>query len=190
MDQFESFPYQESALSLTYRTNAGTLITSEFQTGLIVYIVETGRIYLMGKNTQRQNSVIPLDRVLLEQIKVLPAPNLCYHTDEFYRMYREMFQLSMEEPVHVRVRFSNAPFVAEKLKRLRDVRPDAKMEENPDAKEIIYTDTIRGEGDFSRYLRRFGRAVIVDEPASLRERMIDSSRRIIALYEEEEDEQS
>ena len=49
---------------------------------------------------------------------------------------------------------------------------------------MIYEDTIRGLQDFAGYLRRFGRSVIVDEPADLKEKMIFSAQRTISRYEE------
>ena len=51
--------------------------------------------------------------------------------------------------------------------------------------EIVFTDTVRGKGDLARYLRRFGRSAIVEEPAELRAEMISASRKILQLYEAE-----
>ena len=91
-----------------------------------------------------------------------------------------MFQISVEPPVDVRVRFENYPFIRDKIERLCRIRSSGRIEMADG--DLIYTDRIRGEADFSRFLRRFGRSAIVEEPGSLRQRLIDTSRKVIALY--------
>ena len=187
LQDFERYPYQDRELRVTYLSNRDSEIFRDLQTGVLVYVVETSRIYLMGRSPRRfsdeashyQYTIIPMDRIV--RIETGTRANVCYDAPEFHTICREMFQISTEEPMKVRVRFQNLSFIREKIERLCTIRKTARLEVIGD--ELLYTDTVRGVGDLARYLRRFGRSVIVDEPASLRQRMIDSSLRTIALYE-------
>ena len=217
LQELDRYPYMEKELLITFRTNAGRKVTREICVGIIVYVVETARIYLMGENSwqgqegarqepaevrqgkeiphqspdgagagkggaapRRKNYVIiPLDQVL--SISEGDRVNTCYRSPEYHKICREMFQISAEDPMNVRVRFENYPFIRDKIERLCAARETAHMEIAGD--EILFTDTVRGKGDLARYLRRFGRSAIVEEPAQLREELIGSSRKILRLYE-------
>ena len=217
LQDLDRYPYKEKGLLVTFRTNAGREVTREICVGIIVYVVETARIYLMGENSwqgqedtrqepadapkgkeipqqrpdgagkreggaavQHKNYVIiPLDQVL--SVSEGGRVNTCYRSPEYYRICREMFQISAEEPMNVRVRFENYPFIRDKIERLCSSRETAHMEIADD--EIVFTDIVRGKGALARYLRRFGRSAIVEEPPQLREDLISSSRKILRLYE-------
>lgn len=186
LESFEQFPFAEKALKIQYRTNAGGIADCIFQTGLIVYNVETSRIYLIGKSLKMQYCIIPLDQIL--SVSVSRRNNVCFNATQFHVMFREMFQVSADDPVEVRVRFENRTYIRDKIERLCRIRQSGRMQIA--GGEILYTDRIRGEGDFARYLRKFGRSAIVEAPESLRLRMIDSSRKIIARYEDIPEERS
>ena len=188
LGQFQQFPYPEFSLRIPYRTNRGADVTATFSVGMIVYSVEANRIYLLGKNSEKRNTIIALDRIRMDGVAILETPNYCYQSAEFHRIFEEMFHLSADEPVEVRVRFQNLPFIRNKVQRLCEVRKQAKTERIREDSEILYTDTLRGIGDFARYLRRFGRSAIVDAPEELKEMMLFTSRRVIGLYEKDEPE--
>ena len=188
LQNFERFPYKEKELCVLFSTNAGREITRNISVGIIVYAVETARIYLIGENMwnrgpadengERNNIVIPMDSIV--SITEGNRVNTCYNTPKFHQIYREMFQISAEKPMDVRVRFENFTFIRDKIERLCAARETAHMEIVDN--EIIFTDRIRGKGDFARYLRRFGRSAIVEQPVQLREDMINASKKILALY--------
>ena len=178
LQSFDQYPFAEKILSVTYRTNSGSSASCLFRTGLIIFAAETSRIYLIGKDEELRYCVIPLDRIT--SVSPTRRNNACYDATEFHTLYREMFQISVEPPVDVRVRFENYPFIRDKIERLCRIRSSGRIEMADG--DLIYTDRIRGEADFSRFLRRFGRSAIVEEPGSLRQRLIDTSRKVIALY--------
>ena len=182
---FQQHSYTSYALSVPLRTNCGRRVTTVFFVGMIVYSAETNRIYLMGKDQNLRNTIIPLDRIEIGGIKELRnVHNYYFDTPEYHRIFDEMFHLSTDHPVKVRVRFRNLPSVREKVERLCEIRPNANIEWINGDTEIRYTDTLRGLDDFSRYLRRFGRSAAAEEPAALREKMKATSRKTIALYED------
>ncbi len=165
-------------MRIHYRTIAGAVVFRDIRIGMIVYVVETTRIYLMGKGPNEQYSIIPLEQIIA--VKVGERGNYCFHSSEFYQIYREMFQISAEDPIDVRVRFQNYTFIWDKIERLCSLRDTAEIVIDGD--ETIYTDKIRGEWDFARYLRRFSKSAIVESPASLREKMMDTSRKVVEPY--------
>ena len=186
LQEFEKHPYKEKELVIAFKTNAGQEVMRNICAGIIVYVVETGRIYLIGENKRRKKHasgvyhlIIPMDRI--ESVSEGRRVNNCYNTPEYHRICREMFQISTEDPMDVCVRFEDHSFIRDKIERLCAVRETARIKIDGD--EIIFTDTVRGKGDFARYLRRFGRSAIVEKPASLREDMMNASRKILALYE-------
>ena len=99
---------------------------------------------------------------------------------EFYRLSQPKKQI--DDPVHVRIRFQRIYWIEKKVELLKSMRKKATLTSTE--KELVYEDTIRGLQDFAGYLRRFGRSVIVDEPADLKEKMIFSAQRTISRYEE------
>ncbi len=183
LEQFQRFPYTTHALSIPYVTNTGKHLTCSFSSGLIIYSVETSRIYLLGKDKKKKNTIIALDRIQMDRIEVQNSHNYCYKNPEFYRIEEEMFSLSVEEPVTVRVRFENVPFVASKIEHLHKMRKYSKLELINNDSEILYTDTLRGVPDFARYLRRFGHHALAEEPKELKDMMLYTSRKVIDLYE-------
>lgn len=182
-DRFRQLPYAAHALSILYQTNRGSEKTCHFFTGMFIYSVETNRIYLVGKDQEGLQTIIGLDRIHLDGITVLPDRNYVYDAPEYRSMFDEMFHLSTEDPVRVSVRFQNFPSVADKIRRLCTIRPDASLTLVNDEKELLYQDTIRGLDNFARYLRSFGRSVIVDGPAELKEKILFTSRRVLSIYE-------
>ena len=184
LQQFQHYPYATHVLEVPYVTNTGKLITCSFSTGLILYSVETSRIYLLGKDKKKQNIIIALDRIQLDRIEVLSFHNYCYRSQEFFRIEEEMFSISVKDPVAVRVRFHNVPFVTSKIEYLHKMRKHSTIERSNDDTEIVYTDTLRGIPDFARYLRRFGHHALAEEPEELKDMMLYTSRKVLELYEE------
>lgn len=186
LELFEKFPYTEYALSIPYTTNRGIVVTVLFRVGMVMYSVETNRIYLIGKDDEDRNTIIALDRIRLDEVSVAEDSfNYIFESPEFKAIFDEMFHLSTEPAVRVQVRFQNLPFISAKVQRLCSIRPKASVRAINNDTELLYTDTLRGMDDFARYLRRFGRSVIADSPEELRERLIFTSRKTIRMYREE-----
>ena len=169
--------------AVTWETRRDGVVTEEFYTGLFVYSAETFRIYLLGKTKAGRNLVIPADAVLAERTLVhQKEENPHFESPEFFAIFREMFTISVEEPVTAEVRFADTRFVREKVRRLAAARPGSSLSESPDGSFLLYADRIRGIDSFARYLRRFGRAALAVSPPALAERMADSARRVRDLY--------
>lgn len=195
----EKYDYRHHRIRVVYRTWHGEEINEALYLGLIVYSVETNRLYLFGKNENRLFSIIRLDSIdpqktdaaNAERSDATPPINTCYGSGEFMKIFRQMLNISSEEPKKVKIRFANVSYVREKVERLQMLRkPTASLTVSEDRKELIYADTIRGLEDFARYLRSFGCFACVEEPKELRERMLTTAERILAVYSEDEEENS
>ena len=120
-----------------------------------------------------------------EKIEEKNTINTIYNTRKYIRIFHEMFSLSLDDPVHVVVRFKKFGNMERKVRTLMKFRqqthPKADFEYNET--EILYEDTIRGIEDFARYLRSFGRAAIAVEPPQLVERMKETPLRVMQAYE-------
>ena len=97
-------------------------------------------------------------------------------------MYDEMFSVSTEEPVHVRVCFDNTFSIKEKLMRLLRRRRFATLTEQDGA--LYYEDTLRGIADFAHFLRQYGKSARVEAPEELKTMMVDSARLLLERYRE------
>ncbi len=177
--QFQMQPYQTRQLRICFRSGKGGLEQILFSVGLCVYSMDKNRFYLLGETSGRK-IILRMDRML--SFEASEEPNLIYHSQEYRQIYDEMFSISIDDPVQVRIRFQRIYGIEKKVELLKSMRKKAVLTYTE--KELIYEDTIRGLPDFSGYLRRFGRSVLVDEPTELKEKMINSAKRTISRYEE------
>ena len=184
LQEFSRFPYANYVLLIPHTANSGECLTVELSVGIIIYSVETNRLYLLGRDTEKKIAIVALDRVRMEEVRIVQGKrNYCWHSPAFQRIFEEMFHLSTDDPVEVRVRFENMPYIAAKLQKLNESRKYSSLTRINGERELLYTDTIRGVPDFARYLRRYGRSAIAEEPKELADMMIRTSRKVIDLYE-------
>lgn len=177
--RFSTFPYDKYALNINYRTRSGNRRTFLFKTGLFLYSEEKGRFYIVGET---DNSDIILDIEQIEGITATDVKHTLFRCNKYMDMAKEMFGISVEGKVHVKVQFDNVFNIREKLERLCETRSTAILTETSDH-SLLFEDTIRGLTDFANYLRRFGRSAIVLEPETLRQLMRTSAERTLERYE-------
>ena len=112
---------------------------------------------------------------------------------QYKQIYNEMFSASLgrrnEKPMDVKIRFRIiSENMRRRLKHLVEVRKasGARLEEDEAEKGVmIYTDKVRGLEDLAAYLRLYGRACVVEEPACLRERMKLTAKKVMDAYRRE-----
>ena len=120
----------------------------------------------------------------IKEYKTTKKRNSIYNSAEYMDIYNEMFSLSVDELESVEVIFDNQDYIRNKINVLKSRRPQSKMTLCEDTDTIIYTDKLRGLGDFASYIREFGRGALVTKPESLRKQMLDSAEKIINNYKE------
>lgn len=181
-------PFDRRVLSVRYRAKNG-ILTILFSTGLIVYSVEKNRMYLLGRshvqNTERL-TIINLDTVI--DIRETDLPNTHYQTQEFRKIYTEMFSISIEPLTHVRVRFQNLPHIEAKLKIL-SLHRKATCRFAYTGDYILYEDDLRGINDFRNYLRSFGHHYTLLEPLDTAVSIRENLQQHLSVYEELRNEQ-
>lgn len=162
----------------------------KFAVGLVVYVSDKDRLYLLGKD-KGSNECIILNTERIKKVSETKMKNNIYGSSEFIDIYHEMFSISVDEPFELKVEFQNTFNIYEKIKRMSAVRPNAviSLKSNDENTIVYYEEKVRGVEDVARWLRSFGRSVKVIKPYILKDRMKSSIERALANYGEgKEDE--
>lgn len=144
--------------------------------GIVFYEFEN-ILYVLG---QYNNTIVTyrLDRILsLKETK-----------DNFFQLegfdieeyLANVWGMEQGEPINVKVKFIKTGNVLYKVKRDLECRKNKKFIEFEDY--IIYEDIIIGINSFRSWLRTYGGAAIVLEPAKLRDEIIDSAKQCLKYY--------
>ena len=185
-NRFIEYPYKTNLIRI--KTDKVPEPDDEgFAVGLIFYSVETGYFYLLGRNIKTDKvSAIRTDKI--QEVIVLDKTNKEFHSEKYYTLYNEIFSAAYEKKAHkVKVlyeAFSNVPKRFEDLHARRiasSIRPISDPPEGCPYK-FVYEDTIRDLDGFARFLRGFGRSVLVIEPQELVTRMVKAYKSIVENY--------
>lgn len=183
------YDYQNHLLNIQYTDHNHTPREVTLGVGLIVYCLEKDAIYLIGENfsekycdTDSKYIIINLARIT--QIQDYPVENKNFNAREYLDIYETMFSISIAPPVSVTVEFDLFGNIEHKVQILHSQRPRSRISFNAENTRIIYTDQIRGLNDFAAYLRQFGKAVHVQSPQELKEKMLFSIRTSLQRYME------
>ena len=165
----------------------------KFAVGLVFYASDKDRLYLLGKKTGAGQSedIIMLNAERIVNISESKKKNTIYSNPEFLSVFDEMFSASIDGPFELMVEFDRYGNIEAKLKRMRDIRPNAVIKNKPgDPDKLLYYEAeVRGIEDVARWIRTFGRAAKVIKPNELKKKMKESIDRTLAYYEEgQEDE--
>lgn len=187
LKRFVQYAYKAKTLQIDYGASDQRM-TLSINSGLLFYSVETNCFYLLCKNTAVNNVMqLRLDRII--SIIEKNDRNTDYRSDEFLRIYEEMFSASFDgEKQHVKVLFQDFGNIRERLNALHRKRKFSRLYDiNPLSSDIphsiMYEDDLIGLTAFARYLRSFGRSALALEPQDLRNLMIDSNNKTLQNYE-------
>lgn len=191
--KISSTNFTEKLIQIQYTARSGQTLDILFQTGLLIYSVEKGKLYLLGKECSCDPVPVPDRAAIIDVSTIIKTQNSDHKNDSYQspvyqQIFAEMFSISLEKPVEVVVRFDLEANVQKKIEQLTSQRSKAFMTILPDEKQAEYTDTIRGIDDFANYLRQFGRSVHVIAPDSLKQKMDFSIERTLKRYEENDHE--
>lgn len=89
--------------------------------------------------------------------------------------------MELGERVHVRILIRNEGRVQEKVRRDLLNRTNGKWKKSGD--DLLFEDDVIGIGSFKNWLNGYGSSILVLEPASLRNEIIDSAKRRLKMYE-------
>ncbi len=170
LDEFNKYDYDKYALRVSYENSVGEKVDYSFFVGFVCYVVDKDRIYAIGREvSSEENIILNIERISKANM-ITDLKNEIFGNEDFKNIYYEMFSISVAVPINVKVEFDDCYNIKEKLDILKKSRRDAVVK--PKTKEIIeYTDKIRGEEDFAKYLRKYGKSARVIEPQSLKDKM-------------------
>lgn len=152
--------------------------------GLVVYVVDKDKLYLIGKVKREKFRIIDVEDISGRIEIDKERPNNLFKSEEYIELSRDMFSISAEPKEHVVVEVKDFGSLRKKFETLCFHRNNAVIKEK-NSETFIYEDDIRGMSDFSKYLRRYGRSVKVIAPESLKKMMVDNIFRMEKRYREE-----
>ncbi len=177
--------FQNKVIHIIHTTKKGTEADILFATGLLVYVTEKDKLYLMGKiYNPKQNTtsyMYILDAATIQFLEKTNYTHDCFRDSIFTKQYETMFSISTQEPIYVEVHFDNIFNIETKVRQLAAHRPQANIELKNNT--IVYTDYVSGLNDFANYLRRYGKSCHVIQPLELKEHFKNSVVRSLERYE-------
>ena len=202
MEQLRYIRYTSTVLSFSYRTNQGKIKEiPNFYIGIIAYSVERDIVYLIGRTTLSKGKasyqMIAASHILWETLAVSKNQSLFEKNSldesyleslrcEFSQMKDEMFVVSCDKPQEVQIEIDYSP-EREKDFRLLALKRQNTASLSEEDNKMIYRDTIRGLGDFARFLRRYGNHVrdISKKPENtLRKQLLETANQALLRYRE------
>jgi len=172
--------FTENAVRIKFKNRNSEEINAEVMAGILVYSKDKQKTYLIGEAGAKR---IVIDVESIISIEETDLKNTIYRSDLYLEIAESMFEISSDDPVHVKVRFADIPSIRTKLQRLCKNRKNALVYKSGD--NLIYEDNMSGLNDFAHYLRRFGYGAEVLEPLYFREKMAESTRKLLKVYGEE-----
>jgi hypothetical protein len=185
--KFEDYKYKLCQISMAISNKKSLKVKYKNVNGIIQdFIVEPlgivfyefeNILYVLG---QYNNTIVTYR---LDRISILKETKESFSRIEGFDIeaYLEnIWGMEQGEPINVKVKFVKTGNVLYKVKRDLEYRKNKKIIEFKDY--IIYEDIIIGVNSFRSWLRTYGGAAIVLEPAKLRDEIIDSANQCLKYY--------
>ena len=179
MEQLTALVAQDQMVTFTYRCPQEPASRWTVLPCYVVYNLALDRWYLAAVNqTDGGAGFFRLDRMANLTAGGRPPAGL-----DPAKCERLTYALGAEDgPLcEVKIRFRNDFNVLDKVRRDASLRPTAQVQEEPDG-SLLFTDTVSGLGEISRWVRQFGASAEVLAPVELRERIIAGARRKLSRY--------
>ncbi len=193
VEMINRYAYDRRQLALSYEGRGAVRIElPHFSTGLLIYASDKDRLYLIGENSSEEEElrVFILDVAKILEIKETDQENAVFQSERYMRIYREMMVVDLDPPEQVRIAVAAGnPNLLRKFERHVKVRneglPKGQEQAAFEAEEdrYIYSDTVRGLSELSRFLRQYGMSITVLEPEGLKEKMLFTAKRALERYE-------
>ncbi len=178
LEELNKYPFEQKELLISFNGKRGSIEKLPVAVGNVVYSVEKDRLYLIGET---KTGPIIIQYETITHMEVGQNENHIFQNAMYQGIVEDMFSISVEPAVHVKVEFENIFRIGEKLRQVVANRPKAYLYEEDGF--LIYEDDVRGLYDFAAFLRRFGSSCKVIEPPALVNLMVDSAKRILEAYE-------
>lgn len=178
-------PFESNIIVFEYEKTDGVKEWVTFETGLLVFSEERNRLFFIGRREKSNiDEIIDVSKIDLNTVRTDSRENCAFKNSYYQNLFDESFDVSVDEPVKVKIIFENFGNVFSKVNNLSQRRKNASVDiqEAEDGFTIVYRDIIRGEDDFARYLLKYGSSVHIAEPNTLRIKMTEILRMIEKRY--------
>lgn len=204
VDKFYKLPFKSKCLNITClnKEEADRPITyKEFETGAMIYSMDKMRFYLLGKASNQNYHLIPMDSVT--DIQETDEENTLYNSEEIQNACSHLLCASLDhnsiEPTKVSFLIINTPENQAILQRVLDSRkPHASLSDpytaredctlNPDMVKqygvVEYSDTIIGKTDLLPFILSFRNQLQVLYPGDIAEMVNQENLRLLKRYQE------
>ena len=193
LDIILSLPFREHALYIRYKEKDEEK-DCLFKTALLVFSVETNGFYLIGeakkggKKRKKWKPIVFRTESVLRAAYDKDTKNDIYESVRYKTIFRKMWSVVIDDPVHVEVWFEDVPYVRRQIEALARVRKDTAKVSFPlnkvDGQWIKYSDEMVGVNAFMRFVRGLGSSALIIRPEADREHMIKKTEELLEKYEE------
>ncbi len=211
LSHLQNVNYSKNPVCFEYLSSKGRIETVNFlYIGLIAYSADKDQLYIIGSSkVSRPNyKMFSASSIKWDTLKVSDnvnnfkkiATNKYINSleNEFASIKEEMFDVSCDMPQNISIKikatkkniieFEHLSANRSKTATLKYVYEDGssyfvkQLKSNSKLEYLLYNDTIRGIGDFAKYLRGFGDNIIVLSDEKLKSQLISTAGRVIENY--------
>lgn len=175
-----SLNYRTRQIYIDYTSGEGHEVNAVVSLGMIVFLVDEGKIYLICKNTvgKYKYRIIELSRIVsMHNTEDITDE---YGKPEYQEICRQMIRVSVGDPIDVKFLRS-----AENAIEWSQFRENSVVSKRADENTYEIIDTIRGEYDFMKMARRAGNDIVVTAPEEFVKNMKGSAITLIERYEKD-----
>lgn len=173
-------PFKTKKLNVQAVNRYGNAYSKVIAVEKIVYLCHSGKLYLMGEEHGFQRrSIIEFSRIT--NIESTDLKNTKYDNPQINRICEEMLNVSVDDLHTIVIKFDDIQDIRDSIARYMRERSHADVSCR-DGK-LIYTDKIRGIDDMAKMIRQYGRSCEVIEDDLLKNKVIESAKKIIERYE-------
>ena len=180
IDRVWRLPFKTKKLSIQAKNRYGQVYCKIIAVERMVYLCDSGKLYLMGEeHGSLRRCIIDFSRMI--DAEATDLDNTIYDNEAIRDVCEEMLKISAGEPHEITVEFDNAEAVKEDLRRHIKTRTKGALQSKDG--RLVYTDRIRGIDDMAKMIRRYGKSCKVLKDEALKDRMVQSSKKLIERYE-------
>lgn len=180
IDRVWRLPFKTKKLSIQAKNRYGQVYCKIIAVERMVYLCDSGKLYLMGEeHGSLRRCIIDFSRMI--DAEATDLDNTIYDNEAIRDVCEEMLKISAGEPHEITVEFDNAEAVKEDLRRHIKTRTKGALQSKEG--RLVYTDRIRGIDDMAKMIRRYGKSCKVLKDEALKDRMVQSSKKLIERYE-------
>jgi len=179
VEQLNQLIQEEQTIKITYKARNGKLVFSTIRPLELVHNAMDDLYYVI---TIQRGTILPfrLDRIRKYEIskEKIEVPD----NSELLQL-PNIWGMEIGPKIHVKIKILNEANVQHKVKRDLAVRTNGKWTQQGDV--LYFEDDVIGVNSFRNWVNSYGSSVLVVEPKSLREEIIESAKRRAQFYTEQ-----